>query len=155
MLITVEDMWNSWKASEGLHTSHQANYFSEKHLTILESFQNHPRQSTLQTHTILPACRSESIMFVELKASSFYHVFNISSMAIFSVSSCTLNHQRHLRLFCLQCIAGQQRKLKFGSPTVWSYLSMLIPSGRMTSVEKLCPGKEAQSQHLYSFQFLD
>lgn len=26
MLITVEDMWNSWKASEGLHTSHQANY---------------------------------------------------------------------------------------------------------------------------------
>ncbi|XP_016323095.1 stromal interaction molecule 1b [Sinocyclocheilus anshuiensis] len=36
MLITVEDMWKSWKASEGLHTSHQANYFSEKHLTILD-----------------------------------------------------------------------------------------------------------------------
>lgn len=33
LLITLEDMWKSWKGSEGLHTSHQANYISEKQLT--------------------------------------------------------------------------------------------------------------------------
>uniref|UniRef100_A0A671NDW6 Stromal interaction molecule 1-like n=1 Tax=Sinocyclocheilus anshuiensis TaxID=1608454 RepID=A0A671NDW6_9TELE len=55
MLITVEDMWKSWKASEGLHTSHQANYFNGsihrlavKNATLLLSVLKIPDRSHAQ-----------------------------------------------------------------------------------------------------------
>lgn len=135
LLITVEDMWKSWKASEGFHR-----------ILILCKLYNTKKQSTksfllapLLTHIILNACRlclwnwkPESPGYTSFSAFRFVSHARLSKYTSLSTDKCVRRVLIQWALYsstCADCLGMIAAEVYFG---------LELPSFRMSDLSCSC-----------------